>query len=111
METIVGVLIMTGALIIGVPIPLSFGISILFLTYSLGLQSDFLLPVGYSKLGSVVLLAIPLFILAGGIMEKGKIGSAITGLVNLFIGRIKGSLAYVTIISSALFGAISGSAT
>ena len=44
-------------------------------------------------------------------MEKGRIGSAITGVVNLFIGRIKGSLAYVTIISSALFGAISGSAT
>jgi tripartite ATP-independent transporter DctM subunit len=44
-------------------------------------------------------------------MEKGRIGSAITGLVNLFIGRIKGSLAYVTVISSALFGAISGSAT
>jgi C4-dicarboxylate transporter, DctM subunit len=111
METIIGVVIMVVALIIGVPIPFSFGISIIFLTFSLGFQPDALLPSGYSKLGSVVLLAIPLFILAGGIMEKGKIGSAITGLVNLFIGRIKGSLAYVTVISSALFGSISGSAT
>jgi C4-dicarboxylate transporter, DctM subunit len=111
METIIGVVIMVVALIIGVPIPFSFGISIIFLTYILGFSPDSLLPSGYSKLGSVVLLAIPLFILAGGIMEKGKLGSAITGLVNLFIGRIKGSLAYVVVISSALFGSISGSAT
>jgi len=111
MEMIIGLIILLFTLIIGVPIPLSFGIVTIFLTYALGYMPDFLLPVGYSTLGNVVLLAIPLFIMAGGIMEKGKIGSAITNLVSVYIGGIKGSLAFVTIISSAIFGSISGSAT
>ncbi len=109
-EIVIGIIMLLFTLIIGVPIPFSFGFSIIILAYGLGYQTDFLLPVGYSKIGGFVLLAMPLFIMAGGIMEKGKIGSAITDLVNLFFGRIKGGLAFVTIISSAVFGAISGSA-
>lgn len=111
MEILISVLILLIALILGVPVPFSFGASVIWLTYSLGYSPDFLLPIGYSKLGSVVLLAIPLFIMAGGIMEKGKIGGALVDLVNKFVGRIKGSLAFVTIISSAIFGSISGSAS
>jgi len=107
---IIGFIILLFTLLIGVPIPFSFGITIIFFTYTLGYMPDFLLPVGYSTLGNVVLLAIPLFIMAGGIIAKGNIGSAITNLVNVFVGRIKGNLAFVTVISMGIFGSISGSA-
>ncbi|MGE5679036.1 MAG: TRAP transporter large permease [Pseudomonadota bacterium] len=110
MLILISIIILVVTLIIGVPIPFSFGACVIFLTATLGLSPDFLLPVGYSKQGSVVLLAIPLFILAGGIMEKGQIGGALVNLVEKFTGRIKGNLAIVAIVTSAIFGAISGSA-
>jgi len=107
---ILGIIILVFVLLIGVPIPFSFGFAVIILAYGLGYQTDFLLPIGYSKIGGFVLLAMPLFILAGGIMEKGKLGLRITDIVSMFVRKIKGGLAFVTIISSALFGSVSGSA-
>lgn len=96
-------------MLLGLPVALTFGVAIIYLVASLGFDPAFLLPTAYSKLGSVVMLAIPLFILAGGIMEKGKIGGALLDFIELFVGRIKGGLAPVATISCAVFGAICGS--
>jgi len=96
-------------LLIGVPVPFSFGGAVVWLVFTLGYEPSFLLPTAYSKLSGVVLLAIPLFIMAGGIMEKGKIGDALVDFVSMFVGRIKGSLAIVTVVASGIFGSICGS--
>ena len=74
MEVTIGIIILVITLVIGVPIPFAFGATVIWLAFSLGFQTDFLLSAGYTQLNSVVLLAIPLFILAGGIMERGRIG-------------------------------------
>ncbi|MGI5857540.1 MAG: TRAP transporter large permease subunit, partial [Candidatus Merdivicinus sp.] len=108
MEIAVSILILMVALIIGMPIPYAFGASFIWIAYSLDFQTDFLLAAGYSQLNSVVLLAIPLFVLAGGIMEKGQIGESLVGLVERFVGRFKGGLAAVAVVASAIFGSISG---
>ena len=102
-------LILIGILIIGVPVPLAFFASSLIIIVMGGYDPGFLLPHGYSKLSTVVLLSIPLFILAGSIMEKGKIGGQLVNLVELFIGHIKGGLGAVAVISCAIFGSITGS--
>lgn len=111
MAVAIGILILIIALVIGMPIPFSFGAAFIWLAYSLGFQTDFLLSAGYSQLNSVVLLAIPLFVLAGGVMEKGRIGESLVGLVEKFVGRFKGGLGAVAVIASAIFGSISGSAS
>lgn len=97
-------------IIIGVPVVFAFGTSLIYMVVAMGYQSGALLSSGYSKLNTIVLLAIPLFILAGGIMERGNIGDALVNFINIFVGRIRGGLGSVAIIASALFGAISGSA-
>lgn len=61
-------------------------------------------------LNSFTLLAIPLFLLAGNIMEKAKISDKLIDLAALIVGRLPGGLSHVTVGSSAFFGAISGSA-
>ena len=61
------------------------------------------------KLSSVVLLSIPLFILAGKIMEHGRIGDALINFIEMFVGKIKGSLAIMTSVACAVFGSICGS--
>lgn len=101
--------ILVGLLVAGVPIPFSFGGAILYLIFVLGFDPSSLFATSYTQLSSVTLLAIPLFILAGGVMEKGRIGEALVNWINCFVGRIKGGLACVATIASAVFGAICGS--
>ncbi|MGE4354491.1 MAG: TRAP transporter large permease [Oscillospiraceae bacterium] len=64
----------------------------------------------YNQLDSAPFIAIPLFILAGAIMEHGQISAALINWIRFFVGRIRGSLGLVTIIASAAFGVITGSA-
>lgn len=111
MEVTIGIIILVVTLVLGIPIPFAFGATVIWLASALGFQTDFLLSAGYSQLNSVVLLAIPLFILAGGIMEKGRIGEALIGLVEKFVGRAKGGLGAAAVVASAIFGSISGSAS
>lgn len=56
------------------------------------------------------LLAIPFFILMGEIMAEGGMSEKIIDLTNLVVGRFRGGLAYINVMSSMLFGGISGSA-
>ena len=55
------------------------------------------------------LLAIPFFVLAGGIMAEGGMANRLINLAKVFVGFIKGGLALVNIMASTLFGCISGS--
>lgn len=64
----------------------------------------------FTSLDSFTLLSIPLFILVGDVMIEGGIAKRLIALANCIVGRMKGGVAYVTIIASAFFGAISGSA-
>jgi len=56
------------------------------------------------------LLAIPFFILAGEIMNRGGIANRLIDFAKSLIGSLPGGMAYVNVISAMLFGAISGSA-
>jgi tripartite ATP-independent transporter DctM subunit len=55
------------------------------------------------------LLAIPFFVLAGGIMAEGGMAIRLVNLARIFVGFIRGGLAMVNIIASSFFGCISGS--
>jgi len=59
---------------------------------------------------SFILLAIPFFVLAGKIMSEAKISDHLIKVADLFVGRFKGSLAYVNIVVSMFFGGITGTA-
>jgi tripartite ATP-independent transporter DctM subunit len=61
-------------------------------------------------LDSFALLAIPFFILAGQLMNRGGIARRLIDLAKVVVGRLPGGLAYVNVLGSMLFGSISGSA-
>jgi tripartite ATP-independent transporter DctM subunit len=108
---LLAIVILLIVLIIGVPIPFAFFASTLTIVILDPTMHNyqFLIPYGYDKASSIILVAIPMFILAGSLMEKGGIGESLVNLVSMFVGRIKGGLGAVMVISCALFGAISGS--
>ncbi|MCI8609754.1 MAG: TRAP transporter large permease [Firmicutes bacterium] len=94
----------------GVPVPFAFFGTSMVLVFLGGYDTSFLLPYGYTKVSSYVLLAIPLFIMAGGIIERSNMGEKLVNFIELFVGKVKGSLGVVAVVSCAVFGAITGSA-
>ena len=59
---------------------------------------------------SFALLAIPLFVLSGQLMARGGIATRIIEFAKALVGSVPGGLAFVNVVSCALFGSISGSA-
>ena len=105
----VGLLLIMIRLLLGLPVPFCFMLSTTFMVVTHGYDPSFLLPYGFSQMSSIVLLAIPLFIMVGGMMDRGGIGTSLVNFVEIFVGRIKGGLGVVAVVSCAVFGSISGS--
>jgi len=110
MIPITSLIIMITCLVIGIPVAFSFLVTVTYLIFIGGYDPSFLLPYGFSKMNTIVILAIPLFIIAGGLINRSKIGDKLVSLVELFVGRIKGGIGAVAIVSCAVFGSITGSA-
>jgi C4-dicarboxylate transporter, DctM subunit len=93
-------------------VPIAFGLSIttiLFLLWK-GTASLSVVPLNlFSGASSFPLLAIPLFILAGGLMETSGISLRLVNLANSFVGFIRGGLAMVTVVATMIQSEISGS--
>ncbi len=112
-EIIVLVLVFFVLLGIGVPVAWSIGISCLC---TIMISIDSLASVTTiaqrmaTGLDSFSLLAIPLFVLAGQVMNQGGIAIRLINFAKALMGALPGGLIYVNVIAAMLFGAISGSA-
>lgn len=103
-------LIVCVMLLLGVSVYVAFGSVLIFIALVGDQSITGYLPTGSTGIRSLVLLAIPLFMIAGGIMEKGKIAAPLVSLAEMFIGHIKGGLAAAGVLACGVFGSISGSA-
>ena len=105
----IGLVVLLGSLVIGVPVCFSFLLAAIYYVIAGGYELTFIVPYGISKLSNAVIFTIPLFVLAGKLMEKGNIGDTLIGLAEDSAGRIKGGLGVVAAISCAIFGSVTGS--
>ena len=108
------VLVLTFVILLSIGVPIS---------YSLGISATATILVSLpplaafttiaqrmaTSLDSFTLLAIPFFILAGQLMNKGGIAMRLIDFAKVLVGRLPGGLAFVNIMANMLFGAISGS--
>ncbi|WP_421980638.1 TRAP transporter large permease [Roseibium sp.] len=100
-------------MILGVPIAFSIGLAafatfLLFMSFD---QSVYIVAQQVaSGLDSFTLLAIPFFILAGNIMNRGGIAMRLIEFAKVLGGRLPGALAHCNVIANMMFGSISGSA-
>ena len=101
-------------LVAGVPIAVALGISSVVAILPI-MDLEVAVVTGAQRIFSGIsmfsLLAIPFFILAGNIMNKGGIAVRLINLAKLITGRAPGALAQTNVIANMLFGAISGSGT
>ena len=101
-------------LIAGVPIAVALGISSICAILPV-MDTSVAVLTGAQRIFSGIsvfsLLAIPFFILAGNIMNKGGIAVRLINLAKLVTGRAPGALAHTNVVANMLFGALSGSGT
>lgn len=99
--------------ILGLGVPISLGLGASAMVYVL-LQEDLsltmLIQTTFGGMSSFPLLAIPLFMLAGNLMNEGGLTRDLVRFAKLVMGHINGGLGLATILASAIFAAISGSA-
>ncbi|MBE2896874.1 TRAP transporter large permease [Pasteurellaceae bacterium HPA106] len=113
--TIILTLFGSFAVMLALSVPISFAIAIATLiTISMSMPSDMAITVITQKLASgldnFALLAIPFFILAGNIMNRGGIARRLIALAKVLGAKLPGSLFHCNVLANMMFGSISGSA-
>ncbi len=96
-------------LILRVPIGVSLGMATLVVYWYTGERFESLALSYYDGLDKFPFIAVPMFLLAGALMERGGISRRLISVSDCFVGNVRGGLAHVTILSCMLFSAISGS--
>jgi tripartite ATP-independent transporter DctM subunit len=98
-------------ILIGLPLGFAIIISCIFIILLGGSINPIIIPQRmFAGMDSFSLLAIPFFLLAGSLMTVGGISERLISLANALVGRFRGGLAISNILTSILFGGISGSA-
>ena len=97
-------------LVVGVPVAFALAAASLVTLLYLDLPSVVMVQQVSAGAGSASLIAIPLFIFAGEIMMRGGISERLIALASSLVGRMRGGLGQVSILSSLFFGGVSGSA-
>ena len=108
---IIAVVLIT-LLLLGVPIAVALGISsLLAILPTLNFEAVVLTGAQrvFSGISVFTLIAIPFFILAGNIMNRGGIAIRLINFAKVLTGRVPGALAHTNTVANMMFGAISGS--
>ena len=97
-------------LVLNVPVGIAIGLaSLAAITTNPRMTDSFIVSQLISGSDSFPLMAIPLFILAGELMAAGGVSKRILNVCNVFLGRVTGGLAIVTVVVCMFFAAVSGS--
>ncbi len=97
-------------LILSVPIGVAIGLSVALAIISAGLPVQFLMQKMFMSLDAFPLLAVPFFIMAGEVMQKGSMAESLLKVSRCLIGHVTGGLAHVSVLTCLFYGALSGSA-
>lgn len=111
MEALIGIGVLVGLMLMGIPVAFSFAGMTLALGYLYDVNFNSLMLTGFRSMNSVVLMALPLFILTGYLMQSGGLAVRLIDFIESLLGRVRGGLGMSMILAAALFGAISGTAS
>ncbi|HEY5707938.1 MAG TPA: TRAP transporter large permease subunit, partial [Solirubrobacterales bacterium] len=99
-----------GLSIVGVPLAVALGLAgIATLTLYTPMPLDLLTQTMFSSMNSFLLVAVPLFILVGAVMDRGRVAERIFDFAESMVGWLPGGLGHVNVVSSVIFSGVSGS--
>lgn len=94
---------------LGIPVSFSIGISTMVATIINNMPLAFMSQMAFTGLDSYTYIAIPMFILAGYLMETGGLSKRLVNFASSLVGNIYGGLGIINILGCTFFAAISGS--
>lgn len=97
-------------LVLGVPVSFSLGASSLLYLLQEGISVGLIAQRMFTGLDSFPFMAIPFFILAGELMNHSGISKRLVKMADVFVGRLRGGLGHVNVLTSMFFAGITGSA-
>ncbi|TDX22851.1 tripartite ATP-independent transporter DctM subunit [Modicisalibacter xianhensis] len=110
-----GALLAIGAvvvlMIIGVPVVFSFAAMTLVLSFAYDVDISSLMTTGFWSINSIILLALPLFIMTGYLMQSGGIAARLINFAEAIVGKSRSGMGTTMVVSCGVFGAISGTAS
>lgn len=106
--TLVTVFVLT--LFLGFPVAFCLGLTSLVALIKADVILSLMPQRMFTGIDSFPLMAVPFFVLAGELMNKGGTTERLIDFANVLVGRIRGGLAHTNIVASMFFGGISGSA-
>lgn len=106
----VSIAFLAGVLLVGLPISFAIVLVCGFAIWARGLPDMLVAQRLFTGLDSFPIMAVPLFILAGELMNESGITERIIRMADAFVGHIRTGLCQVGILSSVIFAGISGSA-
>jgi tripartite ATP-independent transporter DctM subunit len=109
MDVLILIGVFTVLCLLGMPVAYALGLAAIFAALWIDIPLEAVMLKVSDGTDDFALLAIPFFILAGGIMAEGGMAERLVNLAKVFVGFIRGGLALVNILASAFFGCISGS--
>ena len=95
--------------IMGIPLFVAVGLTTAVAIYIIDIPYTLMAQTGYGSLTPFPLLTIPLFVLAGRLMEVGGMANRMIGIATTLVGAYRGSMGLVTVFACMLFAALSGS--
>lgn len=95
--------------LIGVPLFVSVGLTTVLALFLIDIPYTLMAQTGYGSLTPFPLLTIPLFVLAGRLMEVGGMANRMIAIATNLVGAYRGSMGLVTVFACMLFAALSGS--
>ncbi|MFH2114407.1 MAG: TRAP transporter large permease [Spirochaetota bacterium] len=103
------VILLVVLLIMSIPLPFCFGGALAFMAIFGGASMRSMMLWGFNQSISLILLASPLFILAGTLIGGSGVAKHLLNFVDIIVGRIKGGIGVVAVVTCGIIGAISGS--
>lgn len=101
--------VFVGTMVIGVPIPFAAGLATIIGLYIIDIPMEMMAQAAFNAFEAFPLTTIPLFTLAGQLMEKGGMSEHLINIAKKLVGAYKGGLGLVTVVACMFFAALSGS--
>ena len=98
-------------MVIGVPVVLAFAAMTLVLVIYYGVDPSLVMTTGFWSINSVILLAMPLFIMTGYVMQAGGMAQRLVTFIEALVGANKRGMGTSMVVACGVFGAISGTAS
>ncbi|MBB1488270.1 TRAP transporter large permease [Oceanospirillum sediminis] len=98
-------------MMIGVPVVFSFAAMTMILSFAYDVDISSLMTTGFWSVNSIILLALPLFVMTGYLMQSGGMAARLVHFVEALVGKSRTGMGSSMVVACGVFGAISGTAS